>query len=64
MLRGALQVHSGMNSLFSIIMPTYNRERTIVDSLGSVRQQTHRPVEIIVVGDGSMDETAEVVDRW
>ena len=51
-------------NLFSIIMPTYNRENLIVHSLDSVHAQTYRPVEIIIVDDGSIDNTAHVVDDW
>ena len=50
--------------LFSIVMPTYNRARLITQSLDSVWQQSYRPIEIIVVDDGSTDRTAEVVRDW
>ena len=57
-------MRGGTNSLFSVVMPTYNRAGVIVDSLDSVRQQSYRPIEIIVVDDGSTDRTAEVVGNW
>ena len=50
--------------LVSVIIPTYNRARFITEVLKSVAQQSYRPIEIIVVDDGSEDETARVVKQW
>ena len=49
-----------MNPLISCIMPTRNGERFIKAALESVLAQTWRPLEIIVVDDGSTDRTAEI----
>lgn len=43
---------------FSIIIPLYNKEKHIKDTLGSVLAQTFRDFEIIVVNDGSTDDSA------
>ena len=50
--------------LFSIVIPAYNAAAFIEKTLDSIRAQTLRDHEIIVVDDGSRDDTQGVVDRW
>ena len=50
-----------MTARVSVIVPTYNRADLIGLTLRSVLAQSVAPVEIIVVDDGSRDNTAEVV---
>lgn len=50
--------------LVSVIVPTYNRGSVITQTLDSVWHQSYRPIELIVVDDGSTDNTAEVSLRW
>ena len=46
----------------SVVIPAYNAPRTIVSTIRSIRAQTEEDWELIVVDDGSSDETPEVVE--
>lgn len=48
----------------SVIIPTYNRSEYLCRALESIRRQTVRCGEIIVVDDGSTDQTATVVESF
>jgi glycosyltransferase involved in cell wall biosynthesis len=50
--------------LFSVVMPAYNAERTIGDAIQSTLAQTVDDFELVVVDDGSTDNTAEIVLRF
>ena len=50
-----------LNNKISVIIPTFNREKTIVDSIKSVLNQSYRNIELIVVDDGSTDNTESLV---
>jgi glycosyltransferase involved in cell wall biosynthesis len=51
-----------MSIMVSVIIPTYNRAHLLKKALDSVTSQTHKDLELIVVDDGSIDNTAEVVE--
>ncbi|TJX68824.1 glycosyltransferase family 2 protein [Soehngenia saccharolytica] len=48
-------------AIISIIIPAYNAEKTIKDTINSVQQQTFDQFEAIIVNDGSKDHTEEIV---
>lgn len=50
--------------IFSIIIPTYNRASLIGDTLQSLVSQSFKQFEILVVDDGSKDNTKEVMAEW
>lgn len=50
-------------ALVSVVVPAYDAAATIDVTLRSVRAQTYNHLEIIVVDDGSKDETAEIVQQ-
>ncbi|MFW6271710.1 MAG: glycosyltransferase [Desulfosalsimonas sp.] len=52
------------NPLVSVIIPVYNRGKWIKKAVDSVLSQDYRPFEIIVVDDGSTDETSEILSSY
>lgn len=50
--------------LFSIIIPVYNSAKTIRECLKSIITQSFPDFEVIIVNDGSTDETTEIVKSF
>ncbi|WP_324670185.1 glycosyltransferase [Geochorda subterranea] len=48
----------------SVIIPTYNRASFLRESIDSWLQQTYENIEIIIVDDGSSDQTPEIINRY
>lgn len=53
-----------MNDLVSIIMPSYNTENFIVDTINSVLKQTYKNWELIIVDDCSTDNTMDILKQF
>jgi glycosyltransferase involved in cell wall biosynthesis len=52
------------SNLVTIVIPCYNQARFLGEAIESVRHQTYAQREVIVVDDGSTDETAEVAAKY
>jgi glycosyltransferase involved in cell wall biosynthesis len=50
--------------LVSVVVPTYNRAGTVGETVDSILAQTYDPLELIVVDDGSQDDTAQVMQVY
>lgn len=50
--------------LVSVVIPAYNAEKYLHESIFSATMQKWNPVEIIVVNDGSTDKTQNIIDDW
>lgn len=50
--------------LFSVIIPAYNAEKTIVSTLDTITKQNFFDVEVIVVNDGSTDSTKTIIETY
>lgn len=48
----------------TVVIPAYNVEKYIIDAVESVLQQTILPNEIVIINDGSTDNTAEILKRY
>ena len=53
-----------VNPFFSIVMPTYNRAEWLTHSISSVMRQSFTDWELIVIDDGSADQTGVVVNSF
>jgi glycosyltransferase involved in cell wall biosynthesis len=54
-----------MTPLVSVVIPSYNHRTFIGEAIASVRSQTHQPLELIVIDDGSTDGSFEYIrDEW
>ena len=52
---------AGERWLVSVVVTAYNQAWVLAETLGSVVAQTYRPLECVIVDDGSSDNTTEVV---
>tara|TARA_R110000823_G_scaffold32383_4_gene91338 strand:- start:135 stop:1052 length:918 start_codon:yes stop_codon:yes gene_type:complete len=53
-----------MNKLVSVIVPVYNRAHLVSETIQSILSQTYEPVEIILINDGSSDESLSILREY
>ena len=54
-------MESPLRPLVSVLMPTYNRARLLTEAIHSVLGQSYEPLELVVVDDGSTDDTRAIL---
>lgn len=52
------------NALVSVIVPVYNSSAFILETIDTIYAQDYRPLEIIIVDDGSTDDSAKLIQRF
>lgn len=53
-----------MKEVVSIVIPTYNRSHLIGETINSIQKQTYQKWECLIIDDGSIDDTENVVKRY
>ena len=48
----------------SVVMTTYNGERHVLQQLDTIRQQSLQPDEVIILDDGSVDSTPQLIREY
>ena len=54
----------GLSGLLSIVVTAYNQDWVLDETLRSIAAQTYRPLECVIVNDGSSDETPRIISRF
>ena len=52
------------NALVSVVVPSYNVEKYLERCIKSLVNQTYTSIEIIIVNDGSLDETGSIAAEF
>ena len=50
--------------MISVIVPAFNVESEIANTLNSILKQTYSEIEIIVIDDGTTDKTGRIIDTY
>ena len=59
-----IQIDNGRLPLISVILPVYNAEKYLEKCIDSVLNQTYSNLELIVVNDGSTDNSLDIIKRY
>jgi len=52
-----------MKPLVSVVIPTFNRVELLKEAIESVSAQSYRPLELVIVDDGSTDSTQGMLEE-
>ena len=63
-LSGKAAQDNGARPAISVVVPAYNMEQHLEECLESLRAQTFKDIEVIVVDDGSTDRTPDIIGRF
>ncbi|HEX9152619.1 MAG TPA: glycosyltransferase family A protein, partial [Flavobacterium sp.] len=61
---GAYDIDKSKEPLVSVIMPVYNQEQYLIETIESVLAQTLKDFEFIILDDGSTDQSAQIIRRY
>lgn len=64
MIYKIIQYGGGRNIMISIVLPTYNGEKYLAQSIDSILRQTYENWELIIVNDCSTDSTREIAESY
>lgn len=53
-----------MNPLISLIVPVYNVENYLEKCLNSIRNQSYKNIQVIIINDGSNDNSCNIIDKY
>ncbi len=53
-----------MDEFLSVVMPAYNQEKFLAETIESVLRQTYKNFEFLIVDDGSKDNTAQIIREY
>lgn len=57
------QISAGERATVSVVVPSYNHAQFIESTLRSIMKQTLRPAQLLVIDDGSSDESPSIIER-
>jgi glycosyltransferase involved in cell wall biosynthesis len=60
----AINLNDEQAALVSIVLPVYNGEKYLVESLDSVLAQTYQNWELVIINDGSTDGTENLILKY